>query len=145
MIYFGKLTPEYEEKNIKIVTHFGKDHQYKKFLEEIKELLDEIKKLINFIGYRKNLLNSTILYEILCEYILETGNVLEKGFISELADCQVLAEQLNESDFFIEFLSMSLRDAGLADVVLNSKRGNYLIKHSMEYKIDRTIERYNIQ
>ena len=61
MIYFGKLTPEYEEKNIKIVTHFGKDHQYKKFLEEIKELLDEIKKLINFIGYRKNLLNSTIL------------------------------------------------------------------------------------
>ena len=145
MIYFGKLTQEYREKNIKIVKHFGKDHQYKKFLEEIKELLDEIKKLINFIGYRKNLLNSTILHEILCEYILETGNVLEKGFISELADCQILADQLNESDFFIEFLSMSLKDVGLADVVLNSKRGNYLIKHSMEYKVDRTLERYNIQ
>ena len=145
MIYFGKLTPEYKEKNIKILTHFGKNHQYKKFLEEIKELFDEIKKLLNFIGYRKNLLNSTILHEILCEYILETGNVLEKGFISELADCQILADQLNESDFFIEFLSMSLKDVGLADVVLNSKRGSYHIKHSMEYKIDRTLERYNIQ
>lgn len=145
MIYFGKLTPEYKEKNIKILTHFGKNHQYKKFLEEIKELFDEIKKLLNFIDYRKNLIEGTSEYKLLCEYILEKDNVLENGFITELVDCQILAEQLNESDFFIEFLSMSLKDVRFLDLILNSKRGKYLIEFCTEYKIDRTLERYNIQ
>ncbi len=144
MIYFGELTQTYKEKNSKIVKYFGTIHQYKKFLEEIKELFNEIDNLLNFVNRRRFLLNRSTIDKLMWEYILEKDNILENGFINELVDCQILAEQLNESNFFIEFVSMSLKELDLVNI-LYSPQGKNIITQCMEYKIDRTLERYNIK
>ena len=45
MEFVINLDEEYTNKNKSILKHFGENHQYKKFIEELEELRDE---MVNF-------------------------------------------------------------------------------------------------
>lgn len=132
------LDKEYINKNNKILEHFGIDHQYKKLVEELKELQDSLEQ------YRNKCLGKHDYKVYVCKYWEEA-----EDFLSEISDCFVLAEQLCETGFVNNLIKIYMDYWGILwtnSIVDNGLMINLIdrIQKIMQFKIDRTIERYSI-
>lgn len=144
MQYFRGLDKEYSDKNYKILNFFGEDHQYKKLVEEMRELTAALQEFSE-----KN--SEGNIYDTFIKDFYQGQE--SEDLLSELADCIVLSSQLNEIDLvdmyvsslfkyhhvmWINSLSWEQKYKDFENILI------YKINEIIKYKIDRTIERYQI-
>ena len=158
VLCYGKIDGEYELKNKCILKYFGENHQYKKFLEEIKEMTKELESfysysvldIINNLDLRFRLSIQDDIDQLVGLLKWETNRYGEEnsrfkeGLLSEIADCQVLAHQLNEFKFLKDYIYLFTKQEYIFIKSLSEDSIQQLITKIMQFKIDRTIERYNI-
>ena len=125
----SNLSEEYKEKLKTIKKHFGEDAQYKKFVEELKELRD-------FLHYIWPI-RSKKSYDELEEFLILQWDNYKKGVLSEIADCYVIAYQINEADFLRSYIE----DLNLIPTHLIYQNTWGKVTEIMKFKIDRTLER----
>ena len=125
----SNLSEEYKEKLKTIKKHFGEDAQYKKFVEELKELRDSLH-YIWPIRSKKS-------YDELEEFLILQWDTYKKGVLSEIADCYVIAYQINEADFLRSYIE----DLELIPPHLIYQNTWGKVAEIMRFKIDRTLER----
>ena len=127
-----KLNKEYKKKLIVIKEHFGEDAQYKKFVEELKELRDSLH-YIWPIRSKKS-------YDELEEFLILQWDNYKKGVLSEIADCYVIAYQIDEADFLRSYIEdLELIPPHL--IYQNTRNARGKVAEIMRFKIDRTLER----
>ena len=130
----SNLSEEYKEKLKTIKKHFGEDAQYKKFVEELKELRDSLH-YIWPIRSKKS-------YDELEEFLILQWDNCKKGALSEIADCYVIAYQINEADFLRNYIEdLELIPPHL--IYQNTRNARGKVAEIMRFKIDRTLERIN--
>ena len=128
----SNLSEEYKEKLKTIKKHFGEDAQYKKFVEELKELRDSLH-YIWPIRSKKS-------YDELEEFLILQWDNCKKGALSEIADCYVIAYQINEADFLRNYIEdLELIPPHL--IYQNTRNARGKVAEIMRFKIDRTLER----
>ena len=128
----SNLSEEYKEKLKTIKNHFGEDAQYKKFVEELKELRESLQH-IWAVRNKKS-------YDELEEFLILQWDTYKKGVLSEIADCYVVACQINEADFLRSYIEdLELIPPHL--IYQNTRNARAKIIEIMKFKIDRTIER----
>lgn len=142
MEYKIALDEEYKYKNNMILDHFGINHQYKKLIEELSELNNSLGEYFNKFEEYSNV--------AFVDKHFEEAN----DFLSEIADCFVISEQLCENSFTNHLISLFMDhwnvwwtnkylDSDYTDKFLTEVINK--IESIMKFKIDRTIERYNIK
>lgn len=132
----NNLSDDYKLKLQAIKNHFGVDAQYKKLVEEMKELRESLQNIVP-IRYKKS-------YAELTDFLYHQWDVYNNGVLSEIADCCVVAYQLDETEFLINYIEDS--DTAIARLIYqNFKNSKSKILEIARFKIDRTIQRYGIK
>lgn len=128
----GTMNNEYMGKLKAIKKHFGEDAQYKKFVEELKELRDSL----HYIWAVRNKKS----YDELEKFLILQWDTYKKGVLSEIADCYVVAYQINEADFLRSYIEdLELIPPHL--IYQNTRNARGKVAEIMRFKIDRTLER----
>ena len=128
----SNLSEEYKEKLKTIKEHFGRDAQYKKFVEELKELRDSLRYIWPIRSEKS--------YDELEEFLIFQWDNYKKGVLSEIADCYVIAYQINEADFLRNYIEdLELIPPHL--IYQNTRNARGKVAEIMRFKIDRTLER----
>ena len=128
----SNLNEEYKKKLIVIKKHFGEDAQYRKFVEELKELRDSLQH-IWAVRNKKS-------YDELEEFLILQWDTYKKGVLSEIADCYVIAYQIDEADFLRSYIEdLELIPPHL--IYQNTRNARGKVAEIMRFKIDRTLGR----
>ncbi|MDR2879169.1 MAG: hypothetical protein LBV03_04560 [Fusobacteriales bacterium] len=129
----NELSEEYKKKLKIIKNHFGENAQYKKFIEELKELREAMYR-IQELKYRNPNPDD---FE---KFLILQWDTYNSGVLSEIADCYVVAYQINETDFLRSYIEdLELIPPHL--IYQNTRNARTKIIEIMKFKIDRTIER----
>ena len=124
----SNLNGEYKKKLEIIKNHFGEDAQYKKLVEEMKELEDEF---IRFI-------------KLSSSYIRNPKKEKVQNLLNELADCYVVAYQINETEYIDRIAHYYSEQYFGSRRMINHiihVSGKDVILEIAKQKIDRTLER----
>ena len=124
----SNLSEEYKEKLKTIKNHFGEEHQYKKMVEEMKELEDEF---IRFI-------------KLSSSYIRNPKKEKVQNLLNELADCYVVAYQINETEYIDRiahyYSEQYFGSRRMINHIIHVSGKDVILKIARQ-KIDRTLER----
>ena len=116
-----KIQEIYQADLKKILDFFGKEAQERKLLEEIEEFVDAITELDDFLNYKNQ----------------EEFNKLLDHTIEEIADCMIVATQIEKTEFVCSIIDRyALTSRNLSMSILSAE----VIKRHVEYKLKRTLD-----